>query len=618
MPHRPHRSWESMFVRNAALALVYFASARLGLMLALPPEYKATAVWPPSGMALAAMLIGGLRLWPGVFAGAFLTNIWDSFSTADPFAAHFAGSLLIACGSTLQALLGYYAINRWAHGREFPQRASWSLRFIGFAPIICLCSSTLSVLSLCVLGIASWSALPQIWLTWWLGDTAGILTLAPAILAWGQRFNAQVSLRKAAEAVLLAILIALTMTLFSLEDRYFGTSPSSLKYLAVPLVVWAAFGFGLRGATAVVLILAAYSVFITATGNGTFVRQTLNDSLLHLQVFICVLTATGLAVAAVLSERQSAELLLQAVVDETTDAIFVKDIHGRYLMINAAGGQFVGHRPEDLVGKDDYTLFEPESAWRVMERDRRVMAGDGPATEDEVLTAAGTTRTYHSTKAPYRDSRGKVLGLIGVSRDISEHKRAEENLRVSEERLRMAAEATGLVTFDHDIERGAIRWSERFWEMAGLPFSEENNPEHYFTFVHPEDTAMVAAAYMKACDPAGTGIFKCQLRMIRPDGETRRLEAHAQMTFAGENADRKCIRAVGAVLDVTERNLAEQRLILFRELVNRASDVVEVIDPETGRYLDVNDTACRTHGYSRSEYLSLRVADIDPLVAQRP
>jgi PAS domain S-box-containing protein len=138
-----------------------------------------------------------------------------------------------------------------------------------------------------------------------------------------------------------------------------------------------------------------------------------------------------------ITERKQAETemrrtseLLRAVADGTSDAVFVKDAQGRYLLFNEAAARFVGRRVEDVLGRDDTALFDPESARIIIESDRQVMAANAVRTVEEELTAAGVTRTYLATKAPYHDSQGNVIGLIGISRDITERKRHERRLAV--------------------------------------------------------------------------------------------------------------------------------------------------------------------------------------------
>ncbi len=136
-------------------------------------------------------------------------------------------------------------------------------------------------------------------------------------------------------------------------------------------------------------------------------------------------------------DRQDREDLFHAVIEGITDAIYVKDLDGRNLMINSHGGRGLGRTVAEVIGRDAGVLYAPETAERVRAIDRRVMESEESTTLEELVTAAGVTRTLLTTKAPYRNANGEVIGVLGISRDISENKKAEEALRSSAERLRV-------------------------------------------------------------------------------------------------------------------------------------------------------------------------------------
>jgi PAS domain S-box-containing protein len=142
--------------------------------------------------------------------------------------------------------------------------------------------------------------------------------------------------------------------------------------------------------------------------------------------------------------RQRNHALLRAIIDGTTDAVYAKDLQGRYLMINSAGARFLGKTVEEVVGKDDSALFSPETARKIMAQDRQILATGRTQTVEDVGTAAGATRTYLSTKGPYRDPQGQVIGLVGISRDITERKQAQRRLRAEHDVTRALAEAASL------------------------------------------------------------------------------------------------------------------------------------------------------------------------------
>ena len=163
----------------AVVALAYFIAAKFGLKLALVNQY-ATAVWPPTGIALAAFLLWGNRLWPGVLIGAIVANVTtgDSITTSGTLA-----SLGIATGNTLEALLGAHLVRRYANGPHVFERARDVLRFMALAALTStMVSATVGVTCVCLAGFAQWTEAAAIWSTWWIGDAGGDLICAPVLI----------------------------------------------------------------------------------------------------------------------------------------------------------------------------------------------------------------------------------------------------------------------------------------------------------------------------------------------------------------------------------------------------------------------------------------------------
>ena len=183
--------------------------------------------------------------------------------------------------------------------------------------------------------------------------------------------------------------------------------------------------------------------------------------------------------------RESQDLL-QAVMEGTTDAIYVKDLRGRYLMANSACARVLGRTVEEVIGKDDAELFSPEDGREVMEDDRDIMATGKPRTSEDTKTAGNARRTYLITKGPYRDHEGKIAGVFGVSRDITERKRAEEALKESEERFRGAFEGAAVGVALVGLDMRYLRVNRALCEMLGYPEEElprKTSPD----LIQPED-----------------------------------------------------------------------------------------------------------------------------------
>jgi two-component system sensor histidine kinase/response regulator len=145
--------------------------------------------------------------------------------------------------------------------------------------------------------------------------------------------------------------------------------------------------------------------------------------------------------------------ILRAIIEGTTDSVYVKDLSGRYLMINPAGARRFGRAAEEVIGKHDTQMYSPDIARMIVEGDRRVVASGRTQTYEELGTAAGETRTYLSTKGPYRDPQGNIIGLIGISRDITERKLIEEELAAARDAALEAARLKSefLANMSHEI-----------------------------------------------------------------------------------------------------------------------------------------------------------------------
>src|SRR6266404_5947315 len=284
------------------LTVVYFVAGKLGLMLA-SLHASASPVWPPAGIALAAVLVLGYRVWPAIFVGAFLVNVTT--------AGNVATSLAIASGNTLEAVCGAWIVNRLAGGTTVFDRPQGVFKFALAAVVSAIISPVFGVTSLALAGSADWANYGSIWLTWWLGDTTGDLLIAPSVILWSVTSKRWWNGREAAEVGILLLM------LFILSEVVFGgwlpisAGNYPIAFIYGPIVIWTAFRFTQRETATGIFILSAIAIWGTLHGFGPFVRGTENQSLLALQSWTAVLTITAMALSAGMAERRRAEEALQ-------------------------------------------------------------------------------------------------------------------------------------------------------------------------------------------------------------------------------------------------------------------------------------------------------------------
>ena len=180
----------------------------------------------------------------------------------------------------------------------------------------------------------------------------------------------------------------------------------------------------------------------------------------------------------------------------------------------------------------------------------------------------GTLFYNELSVSPVLDEGGRIVNFVGVQDDVTERKSVEEELAQSEERLRLATEATGLGTWDYDLVTGELRWDERCKGIFGLPADSEVDYETSLMMIHPEDRERVDRVVSRALDPRGGGAFETDYRVLRRDGAERWILARGRTFFEGGGA----VRFVGTVLDVTDRKKAEgeRERLLARERAARA------------------------------------------------
>jgi signal transduction histidine kinase len=276
-------------LRPALVAVIYYVAARLSLQLALV-HGQVTPVWPPTGIALVAILVLGPRVWPAIALAALAVNL--------PLGPNPAGAAMIAAGNTLAPLTAAYLMRSAGFRLELDHLSdAAALIFLG-ALVGMAVSATVGTFVLVVFGTVPSASFAQTWSVWWTGDAMGVLLVAPFLLSlWQSPSPRLVSWSGTVElAGLLAAVALLTFAVF--QNRF------RLEYVVFPLIAIAALRFRLRGAAAAALIASLVAVWAAVNNAGPFADETLLQKMVTLQVFNVFLALSSFVLVAYVATRE--------------------------------------------------------------------------------------------------------------------------------------------------------------------------------------------------------------------------------------------------------------------------------------------------------------------------
>ncbi len=282
-----------------AIGVIYFVLAKGGLTLAsIHPS--ATPIWPPTGIALAAVLLWGYRTWPAIFIAAMIANATTAGSVATAIA--------IATGNTLEAVVGAYLVNRWSSGCSTFSRPNSVAKFALICIVIATpISASIGLTSLAAAGYIDRTNFVNAWVTWWLGDVTGALVITPVIVLWASSHDHAFNRNEFLETVgVLATAAVVGLIAYSpLIEQTPSRDP--LGFLAILPMLWAALRRGPRDTATVALVLAGITIWGTLTGGGPFTTADLNVSFLLVLMFLISITVPSLLLSADVEVRKKGD-----------------------------------------------------------------------------------------------------------------------------------------------------------------------------------------------------------------------------------------------------------------------------------------------------------------------
>jgi two-component system, cell cycle sensor histidine kinase and response regulator CckA len=436
--------------RVVILTAFYFVGGMLGKAASFSSG-EVALVWPPAGIALAAILLFGYSFWPGVAFGAIIFSLLSG----RPFGFF---TFATAIGNTVGAVTCAYLLRRFVRFHNAMERAQDAA---GFVLLACGIGTTINaafnVVGLCYAGQVPWNEMFSHVIYWWVPNALGTIVIAPVILAWGTPSTIAWNERLIGEAILCTIGLALSTAVSFNTWLVYGMQSYPMAFLPYPFLVWAALRFGQRGATTGSLLVTAIAVAQLLNHGGPFFTGKEHTSLLLLGCYIAVLSATNLLLAATAMEREAAlrsaatgENRYKAIVEDQSDLICRFAPYGTLTFVNEAFCRFRGKSAAELIGTSYFGELQTSDRQIPMQVFRSLTPQNPTVSFDDRVLAGGKTVWQQVTVRALFDDHNRIAEFQAVIQDITRRKVSEEATRVSEERLRtiLNASPNGIIVAD--------------------------------------------------------------------------------------------------------------------------------------------------------------------------
>ncbi|HEX3855694.1 MAG TPA: MASE1 domain-containing protein [Verrucomicrobiae bacterium] len=554
------------FTRVVLLIALYFVGGLVGKETTFLSGSVAL-VWPPAGIALAAILLFGYRFWPGVALGAVLF----SFMNGMPFGFFTLGT---AVGNTMGAVVCAYLLKKFISFDNAMERTRDVTGYIGLA---CFLGTTVNaafnVVSLAYSGAVKWDDLFSTILVWWVPNALAGLVVAPFIITWATPSATRWNGRLIFEAIICgAGLVGGTLISFNSWFVY-GIQNYPLAYLPFPFLVWGALRFGPRGATAGTLLVSSLAIYSLVRGTGPFVTISEKDSLMLIGSYIGILAVTNMLLAAAAAERRAAERAVsesekrfRAVVEDQTDLICRFKPDGLLTFVNEAFCRFHGKRSDKLLGTNFFQTLSEEDAAVPLSYINSLPPNEPVVSFDHRLHTPDKLVVWHQYRVRRLfEEKGDTREFQAVIQDITQRKQSEQALRASEEKYRSLVDHIPDVVWTADSNRDLIYISGNVVKVLGHHAQELLGGQLWLNRIHPEDAARVEQAYQKLFSDGEK--FDVEYRICRKDGEWVWLHNRALTTQPRGGI----MCADGIFTDITQRRQSEAAIQQTKDAAEAAN-----------------------------------------------
>lgn len=426
------RGWQTYSALSYLFAgVAYFLGAKVGLSLA-SVHPSVTPFWPPTGIAIASLVVLGNRAWPLIFLAAFFANYTN--------AGNFWTSFGIATGNTLEAVVAATMVSKFANGKYAFDRPADAAKFVLFAGILCTSiSAGIGVTSLLLAGYLEWNQSMATLVTWWLGDATGAVVFGPPIIAWCAHREFRWDRWRSLEAgVLFAGLVLVASFIF--RQRIEGDKIAlSQGFFVFPIACWIAFRFFPRVTTIATLVVATIVLMYTIMGYGPFsIYGAVSLRLLVAQLYIGVLAVTTIVLSSATFEKlrieqriRESEDRFRQLADGSPSMIWVSDENGNCTFLNRTWRLYTGRTMESGLGTGWLSDVHPADVKGVMAELRSALRRQNEFRAD--FRIRGTDQEFRwflTTGNPRFHPDGRFAGHVGTCIDISDRKQHEERLKL--------------------------------------------------------------------------------------------------------------------------------------------------------------------------------------------
>ena len=532
--------------------LLYLVMTLAGTLLSHPQ--MVWPLWPGCALLVSVLLLVPKRTWPSVIPAAFAAFVIYDLQAGVPVSS--VAWFILA--DAVQVLIAAFSVSYFFGG--VPRLNSVeALSKYAFSAVL-LAPDAAAFLS--AFGIPG-----DYWTSWrisFLSEVLAFFTLTPTILGWVNDGPAWARKPRAYQ-VEFAVLVAALALLGYITFTASGSSSPALLYSLVPFLLWAALRFGSLGVSTSVCVVAFLSIWAAVHGRGPFTKGGLFNSVFSLQLFLVFTATPFMALAALVEERKQAEYALRKREAELNEAQRLAQV-GSWQWDPSTDTARWSEQLYQIAGRDprlpapNYKeqpqLYAPQSWERLRQAIEEALSSGTPFELDlEVLRSDGTTRWVTARGEAQRDAAGRVVQLSGTGQNITERRLAEEELRESEERFRLAVQAGKMFAYAWNATTDELALSPESAPILGIDQPTPTTGQQMGARVHPDDRERLASAVAKLSPEKP--YLEVSYRMIRPDGIAIWLGRSGRAHFDEQG---RMSRIVGMVADITERKRTEEEL----------------------------------------------------------